>query len=429
MSNKHRRWLLTEIDQWLGENLVDPALATTLRERYAVVDRGWGRIIFSAIGATLIGLGVILFFAYNWAGLHKFLKLALVFSALLGSHGAAWWVSQRNPSNRGLIEGLHVLGTMMFGAGIWLIAQIYHIDEHYPNALIVWGLGALALAWSLPSLSQAFLAVLLIALWSGFEVIDFGSTNHWAPLLIAAGILPLAWIQRSRILLFFALIGFMWVVVLAAAGVDEELIVYVPFYLSVVYIVCGLLVQGTGLAESHRTFKFLGFTGYLIFLYIFSFADGANLLDDLNFKGPIEITYFVLPLLLVLALWGWVLAAGWRHLDAYWRWQWCLMSVPVLLVGLGSLMDSGLGWLVAIPMNLVFLVHCVIFILHGCKDANAKVVTIACLLFSVLMVTRYVDLFENLLLRGLIFLLLGAGLFVVGNFYSRLRKQDEGVTP
>ena len=41
MSNKHRRWLLTEIDQWLGENLVDPALATTLRERYAVVDRGW----------------------------------------------------------------------------------------------------------------------------------------------------------------------------------------------------------------------------------------------------------------------------------------------------------------------------------------------------------------------------------------------------
>jgi uncharacterized membrane protein len=58
-----------------------------------------------------------------------------------------------SPERTGLIGGLHLLGTMMFGAGIWLIAQIYHIDEHYPNALLIWSLGALGLAWALPSLS------------------------------------------------------------------------------------------------------------------------------------------------------------------------------------------------------------------------------------------------------------------------------------
>ena len=88
----------------------------------------------------------ILFFAYNWAAIPKFLKLALVFAALVTSHGAALWVTRRNPANHSLVEGLHILGTMMFGAGIWLIAQIYHIDEHYPNAFLVWGLGALGLA-------------------------------------------------------------------------------------------------------------------------------------------------------------------------------------------------------------------------------------------------------------------------------------------
>ena len=40
-----------------------------------------------------------------------------------------------------------MLGTLFFGAGIWLVAQIYHIDEHFPNGFLIWGLGALALAW------------------------------------------------------------------------------------------------------------------------------------------------------------------------------------------------------------------------------------------------------------------------------------------
>lgn len=40
---------------------------------------------------------------------------------------------------------------MLFGAGIWLVAQIYHIEEHYPNGFLIWGLGAMALAWALPS--------------------------------------------------------------------------------------------------------------------------------------------------------------------------------------------------------------------------------------------------------------------------------------
>ena len=426
MTNKQHRWLLAEIDKWVSENLIDVNLADQLRARYVLTDRGWAKIIFSAIGATLVGLGVILFFAYNWADMPKFAKLALVFAALIGSHGAAWWMARRDPSNWGLIEGLHIFGTMMFGAGIWLVAQIYHIDEHYPNALLVWGLGALGLAWSLPSLAQAFLAVLLITLWSGFEVIEFDATNHWAPLMIAAGIIPLAWSRRSKVLLFFALLAFFFVLVLAAAGVDDEMTISIAFYLGVIYILAGLLAPGTGFAESHRVFKFLGFSGYFIFLYVFSFAEGADVIDDIDLSTSVEIVYFTAILLLVLAGWIAVLAVRYIHLDWFWRWQWGLIAAPTLLVTAGALESVSLGWFIAIPINLVFLAHCVVFILHGCQEANAKLVTIACLLFSVLVITRYVDLFESLLLRGLIFLILGAGLFVVGNFYSRLRKRDEG---
>ena len=170
MSNKHHAWLLSQIDKWVSENLIDSfctrqAVARALcSHRIGVGERSFPR----PLAATLVGLGVILFFAYNWAEWPRFLKLGLVFVTLIGAHGGALWMARKNPSNHGLIEGLHIFGTMMFGAGIWLVAQMYHIDEHYPNALLIWGAGALGLAWAMPSLAQAFLAVVLITLWSGF---------------------------------------------------------------------------------------------------------------------------------------------------------------------------------------------------------------------------------------------------------------------
>ncbi len=185
MFGQHR-WLRGEIEAWREDGLIDQSLAATLLERYPLssAERGWGRLVFSAIGAILIGLGVILFFAYNWEELPKAAKLFLVASGLLASHGAGLWLARSGKHPRSLSEGMHVIGTMMFGAGIWLVAQIYHIDEHYPNAVLVWSLGALALAWALPSLTQGLLAVVLICIWSLLEIFDFQWSADWAPLLI-----------------------------------------------------------------------------------------------------------------------------------------------------------------------------------------------------------------------------------------------------
>ncbi len=112
--------------------------------------KAWGRIIFFSIGAILFGLGIILLFAYNWERMHKFAKLAVIVLALLSVHGSGLWLRRPGGRYRSAGEGLHLAGTMFFGAGIWLVAQIYHIDEHYPNAFFIWGCGALAMAWAYP---------------------------------------------------------------------------------------------------------------------------------------------------------------------------------------------------------------------------------------------------------------------------------------
>ena len=71
----------------------------------------WGLSLSTAIGAIIFGLGIILFFAYNWADLPKSAKLALVFAAVLISHAIALWLRRKRADEHNLIEGFHMLGT------------------------------------------------------------------------------------------------------------------------------------------------------------------------------------------------------------------------------------------------------------------------------------------------------------------------------
>lgn len=93
MMKKYIKWLLNESDLWVGEGIIGADQATALKRRYPVTAEGsaWGRIIFFSIG-------VILIFAYNWERMHKFVKLAVIFAALIGTHGMQSRML-RGPSN------------------------------------------------------------------------------------------------------------------------------------------------------------------------------------------------------------------------------------------------------------------------------------------------------------------------------------------
>ena len=208
---KHIKWLFKEIDNWVNEGVIATEQGELLKNRYPTPVEGaaWSRIIFFSIGAILFGLGVILLFAYNWEKMHKFAKLAVIFFALIAAHGTGIWLRRPESKYRAAGEGLHLAGTMLFGAGSWLVAKIYHIEEHYPNAFLVWGVGALALAWAVPSISHGVVAVILLVMWNSFEAFDFKNPHLLSPILILAGILPIAWLNRSRVLLTTVICAFL----------------------------------------------------------------------------------------------------------------------------------------------------------------------------------------------------------------------------
>jgi hypothetical protein len=113
---KHIKWLFNEIDLWIGKGIITADQGAVLKGRYPAPGESlaWGRIIFFSIGAVLIGLGVILLFAYNWQRLHKFAKLAVIFAALIIAHGAGFWLKRAAGRYQTAGEGLHLLGTMIY---------------------------------------------------------------------------------------------------------------------------------------------------------------------------------------------------------------------------------------------------------------------------------------------------------------------------
>ncbi|MEI6788167.1 MAG: DUF2157 domain-containing protein, partial [bacterium] len=105
-------WLRGEIQSWLTDGLISRDQAESLQARYPVDRNGrsWGMIIFSCLGAVIIGLGVILLLAYNWHAIPKFAKLGIILGAVAVTHLTGLWLKLGVERIRALGEGISLLG-------------------------------------------------------------------------------------------------------------------------------------------------------------------------------------------------------------------------------------------------------------------------------------------------------------------------------
>ena len=122
------------------------------------------------------------------------LKVTAIFGALIGTHAAGFWLRYRLGWRR-LSEVVFFLGCLFYGAAIWLLAQIFHIDSSNYDALWWWAIGVLPFALLLDTILLHLLFAGLLALWVGFEVLSLErliwgvpSAGYSLPLLVAPGL-------------------------------------------------------------------------------------------------------------------------------------------------------------------------------------------------------------------------------------------------
>lgn len=175
--------LRKELPVWVEKGWVAPAGDDAiLSHAEAQLARGMNVIpmALAVIGALTLGAGIVLFFAANWSELSKLVKLAVLFGAMWGAYAIAGrGLSRAATASRVVGQAMLLLGVILFGANIHLIAQIYHIDAHYPNGVLMWTLGALVVVWTVPSQPVAVAGLMLATVWSGMEILDFDRHVHW----------------------------------------------------------------------------------------------------------------------------------------------------------------------------------------------------------------------------------------------------------
>jgi uncharacterized membrane protein len=166
--------LQNELPAWVSAGLITAEQSDALSSRYGLgvrAERRRSRAVqaIALIGAIAAGLGVILFFAANWDAIARPARVLVLLAALVGSYAAGWLTIERRPL---VGHALLFLGAIAFGAGIFLVGQMYHVQAHDPLAFALWSAGVAPLAWILRSRPLATLTLLTLGSWIVYEALE-----------------------------------------------------------------------------------------------------------------------------------------------------------------------------------------------------------------------------------------------------------------
>jgi uncharacterized membrane protein len=166
------------LNRWLAAGVVDQATADRIRthEQGDAQRSGlrWQGLVALTLGAILLACGVVLFVSAHWDQLGPLARFVLVMAMVAVFHLAGAWA---RAENQHLSTALHAVGTAAAGAAIALVGQIFNLQEHWPAAVLLWAICALA-GWALlRDQAQQTMALLLVPAWIFCEL-EYATEAH-----------------------------------------------------------------------------------------------------------------------------------------------------------------------------------------------------------------------------------------------------------
>lgn len=217
LSKSRLSWLQAESARWRDDGIVDAAGRERIIGGYEVApssNRGMIALVVLAVLAG--GVGLLLLIGYNWDQIPRTVKVAgLVGAVALAFAGAAAAYARQR---RTIGEALAFTGTVLLANAIWLVAQVLHIQGHFPDAFLWIALGCLATSWLVRSRWIGIEAAILLVAWLLAE-----NTMYPRPLysflLLAPAATLLAYDLRSAAMLrVVAFGGALWVLFAIIGG-------------------------------------------------------------------------------------------------------------------------------------------------------------------------------------------------------------------
>src|ERR1700685_308802 len=158
------------LSAWQAACVIDADTAALIRafeSQQASMERlRWPVLVALGLGGLVICAGVLLFVAAHWDELsagERFTVVVLL-TAIFPVLGA--FATPRFPA---LATTLFAVGAVTTGAGIFMTAQIFNLEEHWPNGILLWALAALAGWLLLRDWPQGAMLAILAPAWAATD--------------------------------------------------------------------------------------------------------------------------------------------------------------------------------------------------------------------------------------------------------------------
>jgi uncharacterized membrane protein len=172
----YRQRLEADLARWQADGVIAPAAGDAIRGTLRPMPEGVTvATVVGVVAGLLIAAAFLAFVAANWTAIARPLRFAILLAGIAGAYGVGAWFDR---TARGYLSDLAVaVGSIIFGAAIALIGQMYHLDEDFAGGLLLWAGGALVAAALTGSRGALAVALAVACAWSGVRVFEMADVH------------------------------------------------------------------------------------------------------------------------------------------------------------------------------------------------------------------------------------------------------------
>ncbi len=385
-------------------------------------------IVFGVLGAILVGLGIILILAHNWDELPRWTKTIFAFVPLIVGQILSGFTLLKKAGSVAWRESSAVLLFFGIGASIALVAQIYNLSGDLSSFLLTWMLLALPVVYLLKSSATSLMYIIGITYYVTVNYMKSGPEELYYLLLLLL-ILPYYFLLIKR-QPYGNFTGFhhwlipvsLLIVLMSWVHQNGQLMVIAYMSLLGILYLIGQLDYFARQKIRRNGYEVLGSLGTVVMLLGLSFDFFWKELRrwDYHQHEAFSSPEFILAVILTLVAMGLFIHHIRRRPLREIQPVAPVFGLFVLVYFLG--MSSSLA---IVLVNLLAFGVGVMTIREGAKMNSLGVLNYGLLIIAALVVCRFFDTHLSFVVRGLLFVTVGIGFFMVNYWMLKKRKKDE----
>ncbi|OPY96944.1 hypothetical protein A5906_00105 [Bradyrhizobium sacchari] len=194
----YRQRLEADLVQWEADGVIAPAAAASIRNALPPLSPGINiAVVVGIVGGLLIAAAFLAFIAAHWTEIARLMRFAILIAGMVVAGGLGAWFASRG---RIVLADLCAsVGAIIFGAGIALVGQMYHLGDDFAAGMLLWSIGALAAAVLTGSRGALAVGLVAASIWTCMRVYDAPDVLHlpFLAVWLFAAALAFAWHSRA----------------------------------------------------------------------------------------------------------------------------------------------------------------------------------------------------------------------------------------